>query len=230
MKSKFLLSLATAMLSVMSAFAQVPNEMSYQVMVIHGLAAPQDVKIDIELRKSKDGSAIWKKAFELKEVKNKSVQNLTLDFDGSIDFLDGPYWIATFIDGEEMGCAKMNSVPYAFCAKKAETLSSYITREEMIGEWISTDEYVRKEYNDHLHFYEDGTLKYYKYGRLHNTGTWKLFGNFLTVQLIYNDDKGGREDGANILIYDREENILYYLDVRNMKSSFHVSSTLTKVK
>lgn len=222
MKSKFLLSLATAMLSVMSAFAQVPNEMSYQVMVIHGLAAPQDVKIDIELRKSKDGSAIWKKAFELKEVKNKSVQNLTLDFDDSIDFLDGEYWIATFIDGEEMGCAKMNSVPYAFCAKKAETLSSYITREELIGEWKGKHE------DEDFYFYEDGTLKYYVYGSLYFTGTWKLIGNLLKATL--HDSYNGPEACASVIAYDREEKTLYNAQLHGLQSAFYHAKTLTKVK
>lgn len=109
-----LLSLASA------AFAQVPTVMVYQVQINHGESQPKDVRIEMQLRKAQNSSAIWNQKFSFPEMKNGSVVNLALDFGAKFDWNDGAYWLATIVDGEEMGCAQLTSVPYAFMSKRAE--------------------------------------------------------------------------------------------------------------
>ncbi len=121
------------MITCVSAFAQVPTVMMYQVQIKHGMAAAQDVTIQMQLRNSKDGSAVWSQTFDLKDVKDGSIQNLGLEFGDKVDFDSGEeYWLATIVDGEEMGCAKLTSVPYAFVAKETE---GSINAENIIGRW-----------------------------------------------------------------------------------------------
>lgn len=139
--------------------------MMYQVQIIHGKEAYQNVSVEMQLRTSQNGSAIWSQTFNLTDVKNRSVQNLGLDFGDKINLDNGEYWLATIVDGEEKGCAKLTSVPYAFVAKtatEAKTLEGMLTAEELIGAWeckhLELDCGETKTSNHLFTFYNDGTF------------------------------------------------------------------------
>ncbi len=165
--------MAIMMIACISAFAQVPTVMMYQVQIKHGKAAAQDVTIEMQLRNTQNGSAVWNQTFNLKDVKNGSVQNLGLDFGDKVNLSTGEYWLATIIDGEEMGCAKLTSVPYAMVTKSVEGV---ITPEELVGTWNGS----RRDSGYTMIFEEDGTFNYsyYDQGQLEEkgSGTWKLNG------------------------------------------------------
>lgn len=156
---KFFLSLAIMMIATLATFAQVPTVMMYQVQIIHGKEAYQDVSVEMQLRTSQNGSAIWSQTFNLTDVKNRSVQNLGLDFGDKINLDNGEYWLATIVDGEEKGCAKLTSVPYAMVAKKIEGV---LTAEELVGTWeskyIEHDEGETLTSENYFTFCDDGTF------------------------------------------------------------------------
>lgn len=191
---KFLLSMAIMLIATATAFAQVPTVMMYQVMVNHGKAASQDITIEMQLRTSQNGAAFWNQTFELKDVENRSVQNLALDFGEKVDLGAGEYWLATIVDGVEKGCAKLTSVPYAMMAKRVEGV---ISREELVGIWEGFND--EEEELTHIEFKEDGTFtaytdKYYSYDGYHSytrfKGNWMLngVGNVFFECIEYSDD------------------------------------------
>lgn len=192
-------------IALTTAFAQVPTVMMYQVQIKHGKAAAQDVSIEMQLRTSQNGNAVWSQIFDLKDVKNGSVQNLGLDFGSKVDLGAGEFWLATIVDGEEKGCAKLTSVPYAMVAKKIEDV---LTSEELIGTWYQSrtmDGYIRE---DIFTFNGDGTFTFY-YGDYDETitgsGIWKLngAGNLYVKGTLSKNSYG----------YDYEENVVTtYLD------------------
>ncbi len=170
---KKLLSILFCILSLTTSTAGVPTEMMYQVMVIHGKGTPQDITIGIKLRKgSENGTEVWSKDFVLTEVRDKSVQTLTLDFGEGVNWNDdSDFYLATFIDGEEAGVSKVTSVPYAFVAL---SLGGVVTKEFLVGTWKR--DYYKKSYDydsgteknthhqDIFTFYEDGTCSWNKIG------------------------------------------------------------------
>ncbi len=149
---KKLLSILFCILSLTTSTAGVPTEMKYQVMVIHGKGTPQDITIGIKLRKgSENGTEVWSKDFVLTEVRDKSVQTLTLDFGEGVNWNDdSDFYLATFIDGEEAGVSKVTSVPYAFVA---QSLGGVVTKEFLVGTWTREDGTEVDSYT----FNEDGT-------------------------------------------------------------------------
>ena len=197
---RILLTLAILIMATASVLAQVPTVMMYQVKVTHGKAAAQDVTIQLQLRKSQGGSAIWCQSFDLKDVKNGSVHNLGLEFGDDIDWNDGEYWLATIVDGEEKGCAKMTSVPYAFVAKKVEGV---ITRDELIGTWKGCSD---GDEGCTMTFKEDGTFDYKSYddGELEEEGGGKwdingagmLYYRYQETNNKWGDDNDAEEKAA----------------------------------
>ena len=154
---KKLLSILFCILSLTTSTAGVPTEMKYQVMVIHGKGTPQDITIGIKLRKgSENGTEVWSKDFVLTEVRDKSVQTLTLDFGEGVNWNDdSDFYLATFIDGEEAGVSKVTSVPYAFVA---QSLGGVVTKEFLVGTWTREDGSKVYSYT----FNEDGTGVYFR--------------------------------------------------------------------
>lgn len=212
---KILLSLAIMMMAFVSAYAQVPTVMMYQVQIKHGKAAAQNVTVEMQLRNSQNGPSVWSQTFELKDVKNSSVQNLGLDFGDKINFSTGEYWLATIVDGKEMGCAKLTSVPYAIVAK---TLEGVLTSDELVGKWSGKAEY-KDEYETEYYNYEfknDGTFTY-TYRRYFKqelekssdgSGTWKLNGaGSLYVNGVVDGDE---EENVVSTYYDREKKRLTF--------------------
>lgn len=173
--------MAIMMIACVSAFAQVPTVMMYQVQIKHGKAAAQDVTIEMQLRNTQNGSAVWSQSFNLTQVKNGSIQNLGLDFGDKVNLSTGEYWLVTIIDGEEMGCAKLTSVPYAMVAKEIEGV---LTKDELIGTWKGSHSEESGLYEYEYTFKRNGTFTYlyntYFLGILDETrigsGIWKLNG------------------------------------------------------
>lgn len=179
---RLLLSMAIIMIACVSAVAQVPTVMMYQVQVKHGKTAAQDVTIEMQLRRSQTGSTVWNQTFNLTSVKNGSVQNLGLDFGKQINWNEGEYWLATIIDGEEMGCAKLTSVPYALVAKETE---GSINSKNIIGKWKCIDS--EKGYVYSIEFKEDGTFNYENYrGKL--SGTFRILANGVIYTHVSNSE------------------------------------------
>lgn len=137
-------------------FAQVPAEMNYQVMVLDpatgNIKTNKEVNVKTELRKGNEkGSVVWQQEFNTTTSKS-GICNLTLNLIG-VDWNDGPYYMATIVDGTECGSSKVNSIPYAL---QAASLEGIITKEQLCGEWVSTAGSRTKYYK----FNEDGTGLY----------------------------------------------------------------------
>ena len=154
-----------AALSCATLVAQAPTAMSYQVMVVnpknHHIMQNQEVNIRMELRKgSKSGSAAWSHDYTA-TTSQAGVCTLSLDFAG-VNWNDGPYYLATIVNGEEAGVSPVNAVPYAL---QAMSLGGVVTKDYLVGTW--------KKDGSNSYFYifrEDGTarLEYYGYdGRLY---------------------------------------------------------------
>lgn len=215
---KFLLSLAIMMIAFTTTFAQVPTVMMYQVQIKHGKAAAQDVSVEMQLRTSQNGNAVWHQTFELKDVKNGSVQNLGLDFGSKVDLGTGEYWLATIVDGEEKGCAKLTSVPYAMVAKKLEGV---LTAEELVGTW--KQKVVQRDKNDYevieyaFNFKSDGSFTYYYHvereGSLLDSeeageGNWEVMSN----GNLYYHIKGTERDSYEEYSFEEEKVVPAYLN------------------
>lgn len=205
---KFLLSMAIMLIATASAFAQVPTVMMYQVQVNHGKAAAQNVTIEMQLRKSQTGSAVWNQTFELKDVKNGSVQNLGLDFGSKVNLGTGEYWLATIVDGVEKGCAKLTSVPYAMVAK---TLEGAITENEILGTWERSYTDEEEIITIKFEFLNNGTFKYKETRKYHSyieskiaNGVWKVTGTGSLYYSVsyesYENDKLEYEGGEEKIV------------------------------
>ncbi len=200
--------MAVMMIASLSSIAQVPTVMMYQVQVKHGKASPQDVTIEMQLRKSQTGSAIFSQTFNLTEVKNGSVQNLGLELGSQVNWNDGEYWLATIIDGEEMGCARLTSVPYAYMAKSVEGAP---TPEDLFGTWEVTKTLNSATEECSCTFNVDGTFTYnYSitwYDGVGETttcsGIWKVnsTGNLYLKGIGLNSHEGSIEEDTVIPIY-----------------------------
>lgn len=179
---RILLSMAIMMIACVSVFAQVPTVMMYQVQIKHGKSAAQDVTVEMQLRNTQNGSPVWCQTFNLKDVENGSVQNLGLDFGNKVNLSTGEYWLATIIDGGEMGCAKLTSVPYAIVAKETE---GSINTSYIIGKWKFVDTYKGNTY--FIEFKEDGTFDYENYRGKYN-GTYRLLANGVIYTYVSDSD------------------------------------------
>ncbi len=195
---KKLISFVIILMTCMSAMAQVPTVMMYQLQIKHGKAAAQDITVQMQLRKTQSGEAIWTQTFSLTGVNDKSVQNLGLDFGSKINWNDGPYWLATFIDGEEMGCAQLTSVPYSFIAKQVEGV---IAAKDIIGKWKQKRDDEGRIIT--CEFREDGSFSY-SYQNLspkdddirQGSGTWEI----TPEGYLYYEDTVNKEELAAIFL------------------------------
>lgn len=191
---KKLLSILFCILSLTTSTAGVPTEMKYQVMVIHGKGTPQDITIGIKLRKgNENGTEVWSKDFVLTDVRDKSVQTLTLDFGEGVNWNDdSDFYLATFIDGEEAGVSKVTSVPYAFVA---QSLGGVVTKEFLVGTWTQEyEEYGSKGVYSYT-FNEDGTGVYFSTGKYSRTKNFTYYMNSNGIMLM---DDGNEKVYAQI--------------------------------
>lgn len=170
------LFLAAALCYSATMMSQVPNEMSYQIMVLDPdngkVIANKEAEICIELRKgSPTGDVAWSKTFT-STTDQRGICNLTLEVGNEVNWSDGEYYFATIINGKECGAPKITSVPYAFRAATAQTattaatayqassLKGLPTREQLIGTWIFKEEKTYECYSSSYIFNEDGTGEY----------------------------------------------------------------------
>lgn len=122
MKRIFTLIMALACVG-MTAFAQAPTKINYQVVARDANnAVLQDKPVSAEvnlLQGSATGTAVYSQTL-----------NATTNFDGllsleldvaDVDWSKGPYFIQTIVDGNVISTAQLMSVPYAFYAAKAAT-------------------------------------------------------------------------------------------------------------
>lgn len=183
-----------AMCLCLAAMSQVPNEISYQVLVLDPdngkVLANETAEIRIELRKNTPtGEVAWSETFSATTDK-RGMCNLTLSLDDNLDWSNNSYYFAAIINGKECGAPKMTSVPYALCAMSAQTatiatsahqastLEGLPTRQQLIGTWC----YVNEDGDTQAFiFNEDGTGKYhsdyYNDGYTYTICSWTYYPN-----------------------------------------------------
>lgn len=191
MKKIFLLFVFSAILGVLQLVGQVPYEMTYQMMVIDPqsghIEANKDVAVRMEVRKGEaKGEVVWAQDFDVHTDKSGQC-SLVLKLSENIDWGDGEYFLATKVDGQEGGVAKLTSVPYALRAAKAESIEGALTAESLVGTWDDEDMGMLYVFN------ADGTgTRNYYYGAGNTKSLkWMIspFGYlYLTMKDDYNKD------------------------------------------
>lgn len=207
-----LLQLALVWLCSLSASAQVPSTMDYQIMATNPktgqVLANKDLTVKVELRlNSEDGESVWSKEETLSSSKS-GICTISLDFAG-VDWTLGSYYIKAFVNGEPIGASQVKSVPFALMA---DGVSGVITKQNLIGTWGAYIDYGEYGYDSYtFNFNQDGTFSYSKkgYGKSDEsyayTGTWKLnnLGNIIcqysgegcsgkaVLSTVYDKDDGG---------------------------------------
>lgn len=208
-----LLQLALVWLCSLSASAQVPSTMDYQIMATNPktgqVLANKELTVKVELRlNSEDGESVWSKEETLTSSKS-GICTMSLDF-ASVDWTLGSYYIKAFVNGEPIGASLVKSVPFALMA---DGVSGVITKQNLIGTWgayIDDGEHGYVSYT--FNFNQNGTFSFltkdssggkdesYAY-----KGTWKLnnLGNIIcqysgegcsgkaVLSTVYDKDDGG---------------------------------------
>lgn len=208
-----LLQLALVWLCSLSASAQVPSTMDYQIMATNPktgqVLANKELTVKVELRlNSEDGESVWSKEETLTSSKS-GICTMSLDF-ASVDWTLGSYYIKAFVNGEPIGASLVKSVPFALMA---DGVSGVITKQNLIGTcgaYIDDGEHGYVSYT--FNFNQNGTFSFltkdssggkdesYAY-----KGTWKLnnLGNIIcqysgegcsgkaVLSTVYDKDDGG---------------------------------------
>lgn len=208
-----LLQLALVWLCSLSASAQVPSTMDYQIMATNPktgqVLANKELTVKVELRlNSEDGESVWSKEETLTSSKS-GICTMSLDF-ANVDWTLGSYYIKAFVNGEPIGASLVKSVPFALMA---DGVSGVITKQNLIGTWgayIDDGEHGYVSYT--FNFNQNGTFSFltkdssggkdesYAY-----KGTWKLnnLGNIIcqysgegcsgkaVLSTVYDKDDGG---------------------------------------
>lgn len=196
----------------LSALAQVPSAMDYQVMATNPktgqVLANKELLLKVEIRlNSEDGETIWSK--EEKQTSSKSgICTMSLDL-ANIDWTLGSYYVKAFIDGEPIGASQIKSVPFALVA---DGINGVITKHKLVGTWVNTTVGGKEgTYIYTFNFNQDGTFSYSEkddYGTDAYTGTWKLnnLGN-----IIFDIVNGKYHSGKTVLptVYDKDDGGLW---------------------
>ena len=194
----------------LSALAQVPSAMDYQVMATNPktgqVLANKELLLKVEIRlNSEDGETIWSKEEKLTSSKS-GICTMSLDL-ANIDWPLGSYYVKAFIDGEPIGASQIKSVPFALIA---DGINGVITKHKLVGTWVSVDEDGKEGKTIYtFNFNQDGTFSFSEkddYGTDAYTGTWKLnnLGNIIfdivngkyhsrktVLPTVYDKDDGG---------------------------------------
>lgn len=122
----------------LSALAQVPSAMDYQVMATNPktgqVLANKELLLKVEIRlNSEDGETIWSKEEKLTSSKS-GICTMSLDL-ANIDWTLGSYYVKAFIDGEPIGASQIKSVPFALVA---DGINGVITKHKLVGTWVNT--------------------------------------------------------------------------------------------
>ena len=162
----------------LSALAQVPSAMDYQVMATNPktgqVLANKELLLKVEIRlNSEDGETIWSKEEKLTSSKS-GICTMSLDL-ANIDWTLGSYYVKAFIDGEPIGTSQIKSVPFALVA---DGINGVITKHKLVGTWVNVDEDGKEGKTIYtFNFNQDGTFSFSEkddYGIDAYTGTWKL--------------------------------------------------------
>lgn len=224
-----LLQLALVWLCSLSASAQVPSTMDYQIMATNPktgqVLANKELTVKVELRlNSEDGESVWSKEETLTSSKS-GICTMSLDFAG-VDWTLGSYYIKAFVNGEPIGASRVKSVPFALMA---DGVSGVITKQNLIGTWGAYIDYGKDGYVSYtFNFNQDGTFSFLKKDSDSKdesyayTGTWKLnnLGNIIcqysgegrsgkaVLSTVYDKDDGGLwiggSDGDNAFFRSAE--------------------------
>ena len=205
-----LLQLALVWLCSLSASAQVPSTMDYQIMATNPktgqVLANKDLTVKVELRlNSEDGESVWSKEETLTSSKS-GICTMSLDFAG-VDWTLGSYYIKAFVNGEPIGASQVKSVPFALMA---DGVSGVITKQELIGTWGGSiiDGSSTNHYTFALEANGNFVYTWKGYETRVNTGTWKINNlGFITFAVT----SGPYLHGKYVLfsVYDKEDMSLY---------------------
>ncbi len=158
---KRLLSLLTSVLLITTAWAQSPEKMTYQSVIRNSsdqLLTNQDMGMQISiLHDNASGTAVYVETHSLTSNANGLVtieigSGTTSDDFSEIDWASGPYFLKIETDPTTSGgtnytitgTSQLLSVPYAFYAKTADSLSGeiiYTETDPIFSNW-------NKDYND----------------------------------------------------------------------------------
>ena len=209
---KLSLLMLLSILCSLSASAQVPSTMDYQIMATNPktgqVLANKELTVKVELRlNSEDGESVWSKEETLTSSKS-GICTISLDFAG-VDWTLGSYYIKAFVNGEPIGASQVKSVPFALMA---DGVSGVITKQNLIGTWGVYIDYGKDGNVSYtFNFNQDGTFSYSKKDSDGEdksyacTGTWKLnnLGNIIcqysgkgrsgkeVLSTVYDKDDGG---------------------------------------
>ena len=209
---KLSLLMLLSILCSLSASAQVPSTMDYQIMATNPktgqVLANKNLTVKVELRlNSEDGESVWSKEETLTSSKS-GICTISLDFAG-VDWTLGSYYIKAFVNGEPIGASQVKSVPFALMA---DGVSGVITKQNLIGTWGVYIDYGKDGNVSYtFNFNQDGTFSYSKKDSDGEdksyacTGTWKLnnLGNIIcqysgkgrsgkeVLSTVYDKDDGG---------------------------------------
>ena len=196
----------------LSALAQVPSAMDYQVMATNPktgqVLANKELLLKVEIRlNSEDGETIWSKEEKLTSSKS-GICTMSLDL-ANIDWTLGSYYVKAFIDGDPIGASQIKSVPFALVA---DGINGVITKHKLVGTWVNTTVGGKEgTYIYTFNFNQDGTFSYSEkddYGTDAYTGTWKLnnLGN-----IIFDIVNGKYHSGKTVLptVYDKDDGGLW---------------------
>ena len=209
---KLSLLMLLSILCSLSASAQVPSTMDYQIMATNPktgqVLANKNLTVKVELRlNSEDGESVWSKEETLTSSKS-GICTISLDF-ANVDWTLGCYYIKAFVNGEPIGTSQVKSVPFALMA---DGVSGVITKQNLIGTWGVYIDYGKDGNVSYtFNFNQDGTFSYSKKDSDGEdksyacTGTWKLnnLGNIIcqysgkgrsgkeVLSTVYDKDDGG---------------------------------------
>ena len=232
---KLSLLMLLSILCSLSASAQVPSMMDYQIMATNPktgqVLANKELTVKVELRlNSEEGESVWSKEETLTSSKS-GICTIFLDFAG-VDWTLGSYYIKAFVNGEPIGASQVKSVPFALMA---DGVSGVITKQNLIGTWGAYIDYGEYGYVSYtFNFNQDGTFSYSKKDSDAEdrsyacTGTWKL--NNLGNIIFQYSGEGRSGKTVQPTVYDKDDGGLWIGGSDGEKAFFRKSEVFYKQK
>ena len=232
---KLSLLMLLSILCSLSASAQVPSTMDYQIMATNPktgqVLANKELTVKVELRlNSEEGESVWSKEETLSSSKS-GICTISLDFAG-VDWTLGSYYIKAFVNGEPIGASQVKSVPFALMA---DGVSGVITKQNLIGTWGAYIDYGEYGYVSYtFNFNQDGTFSYSKKDSDAEdrsyacTGTWKL--NNLGNIIFQYSGEGRSGKTVQPTVYDKDDGGLWIGGSDGEKAFFRKSEVFYKQK
>jgi hypothetical protein len=197
---KAIFTLLLALYGVMLS-AQVPQKLGYQILVLDPktgtVLKTQDVNVELQIRQgSADGTVVY--TYKNTEHTNQAgICNIVLDTPDTIDWSNGPFFLATFVNDKMLSCTQFLTVPFAFHADKATTVNSWPTDAQLVGTWKRVNSSSEIIYTFTFKSDKTVTLSIVDHSAsITHSGTWGLLaGNFLHLRFAdYYDDSNDKYD------------------------------------